>query len=70
MATLKQKRAAEQEVRELLETSGLPMPDDIEYGHECIRLLWEEQKVALVVDIDDYPNALTDDEVIDGEEED
>ena len=52
MATLKQKIAAEQKVRELLETYEVEEPDAIEYGFGCIRLFWEEPKVCLVVDID------------------
>ena len=52
MATLKQKIQAEAKVRELLRESGLPDPDGVEYGHRCIRLFFEQPKVALVVDID------------------
>lgn len=40
-------------MRELLRENGLPEPDGVEYGHGCIRLFFEEPKVALVVDIDD-----------------
>lgn len=53
MATLKQKIRAEATMRELLRENGLPEPDGVEYGHGCIRLFFEEPKVALVVDIDD-----------------
>ncbi len=53
MATLKQKIRAEQRIRELLEQEGLPEPDDVEYGHGCIRLFFDQPKVALVIDIDD-----------------
>ncbi|MBV9309191.1 MAG: hypothetical protein JOZ73_00055 [Solirubrobacterales bacterium] len=52
MATLKQKIAAEEHVRELLARENLPAPDRIEYGFTCIRLFWDRPKVALVVDID------------------
>ena len=55
MATLEQKIRAEVRVRELIETEGLPEPDEIEYGHTCIRLRWHESKVVLVVDIDPLP---------------
>lgn len=55
MATLKQKVAAEQRIRELIETEGLPEPSRIEYGYTCIRLFWEESKVVLVIDIDEPP---------------
>lgn len=53
MATLKQKIRAEVAMRELLRKNGLPEPDGVEYGHGCIRLFFNEPKVALVVDIDD-----------------
>jgi hypothetical protein len=52
MATLEQKIRAEATMRELLRDNGLPEPDGVEYGHGCIRLFFEEPKVALVVDID------------------
>ncbi len=55
MATLKQKIAAEQHARMMLEDSGLPPPDTVEYGYTCIRLFWEESKVVLIVDIDEPP---------------
>jgi hypothetical protein len=41
----------ERKVRELLKGSELPPPDRIEYGHQCIRLFWNEPRVALVVDL-------------------
>ena len=55
MATLKEKIRAETKVRELIESEGLPEPDEIEYGYTCIRLLWHRSKVALIVDIDPPP---------------
>ena len=55
MATLRQKIGAEVKVRELIEEGGLPEPDEIEYGHTCIRLFWHEPKLVLVVDIDPLP---------------
>lgn len=57
MATIKQKIEAEQRVRELVEREGLPLPDRVEYGHTCIWLLWEEQQVAVRVDIDEFADA-------------
>lgn len=56
MATLREKRAAEQHARALLENHGLPQPDEVEYGDTCVRLLWREEQVALVVDIDEPPD--------------
>jgi hypothetical protein len=52
VATLAQKIKAETMVREMIAENGLPEPDDIEYGFTCIRVLWSDPKVALVVDID------------------
>ncbi len=52
MATLAQKIEAETRMRELLEESGLPQPDHVEYGFTCIRLFFEETKTVVVVDID------------------
>ncbi len=54
MATLRQKIAAEQKVRELLKNGDVPAPDRIEYGFTCIRVYWFEPKVVLVVDIDEF----------------
>jgi hypothetical protein len=53
MANLEQKILAEVKMRELLRENGLPEPDGVEYGHGCIRLFFDEPKVAVVVDIDD-----------------
>ena len=55
MATLKQKIEAEAAGRKLLEEGGIPQPDGVEYGHTCIRFLWNEQKVAVVIEIDEPP---------------
>ena len=52
VATLRQKIAAEEHVRELLERENVQAPDRIEYGEACIRLFWDGPKLALVVDID------------------
>ena len=55
MATLEQKIAAERDALNMLEQNGLPEPDDVEYGHTCIRLIWWEPKAALIVQIDPPP---------------
>ena len=62
MATLQEKIAAERSAREMLERDDLPQPDWIEYGYTCIRLIWEEPKVVLVVQIDEPPEGFEDDE--------
>jgi len=40
-------------MRELLESGGLPAPDRIEYGEECIRLFFKETRTVVVIDLDD-----------------
>lgn len=55
MATLQEKIKAERAGRAMLERGGLPQPDHVEYGYTCIRFLWDEQKVALVIEIDKPP---------------
>lgn len=55
MATLEEKIKAELLLRSMVTNEGLPEPDHIEYGHTCIRAIWTESKVALVIDIDDIP---------------
>jgi hypothetical protein len=62
MTNLQEKIAAELKVRELLEREGIPPADRVEYGHSCIRLFWDAQKVALVVDIDEF--AHTDEDLL------
>ena len=52
MAPLAQKVDAERRMRELLESDGLPQPDEIEYGEECIRLFFYESKLVVIVDLD------------------
>ena len=52
MAPLDRKIDAERRVRELLESSGLPQPDVVEYGYECVRLFFNEPKVVVIVDLD------------------
>jgi hypothetical protein len=59
MATLAQKIKCEQKVRAMIESSGLPEPDEIEYGYTCIWVIWEEPKLALRIDIDTDPETAT-----------
>jgi hypothetical protein len=58
MATLAQKVEAEEKMRRLLADNGMPEPDEVQYGHTCIRLLWHDQKAVVVVDIDEPPPGL------------
>jgi hypothetical protein len=53
MATLAQKIETENRMRELLEDSGLPQPDHVEYGYTCIRLFFNQTKQVVVIDIDE-----------------
>jgi hypothetical protein len=55
MATQAQKIEAENRMRELLEDSGLPQPDHVEYGYTCIRLFFNQTKQVVVIDIDEPP---------------
>jgi hypothetical protein len=54
MATLAQKIETEMRMRKLLEDSGTPQPDHVEYGYGCIRFFYEASKTVVVIDIDDY----------------
>jgi hypothetical protein len=53
MATQAQKIEAEKKMRGLLEESGLPQPDHVEYGYTCIRLFFNQTKQVVVIDIDE-----------------
>lgn len=55
MATLQQKIEAERETRAMLIDNDLQQPDEVEYGHTCIRLLWHDPKAVVIVQIDEPP---------------
>ena len=57
MATLAQKMEPEKRMRGLLEESGLPQPDHVEYGFTCIRLFFDSTKQVVVIDIDEPEDA-------------
>lgn len=38
----------------LLREYGLPWPDEVQHGERCVRFLWHDRKVAVVVDLDDF----------------
>lgn len=44
---------AERKMREMLAGVGLPMPDEVQYRDNDIRLLWHERKVAVVIDLEE-----------------
>jgi hypothetical protein len=55
MASLAEKIDCERQARDFLEENGLPQPDAVEYGYTCIRLIFHDPKVVLVIDIDEPP---------------
>lgn len=38
----------------LMEDSGLPLPDEVQYGTDCVRFLWLDRKVAVVIDLENF----------------
>lgn len=55
MHTSPRHRAAERRFRELLESNGMGAPDRVEYDAEELVFFWEEQKLAVVVELGDMP---------------
>ena len=51
--------AAERAMRELLSGEGLPQPDEVEYREASIVLLWHETKLAVVVDLEEGGQEVT-----------
>lgn len=54
MAPIDQKRLVERRMLALLEDSGLPLPDEVEYGTDCVRFLWLDRKLAVIVDLQEF----------------
>jgi hypothetical protein len=54
MAPIDQKQRAERRMLRLLDDFGLPQPDEVQYGEDCVRFLWHDRKVAVVVDLEDF----------------
>ena len=46
-------RAAERRFRQLLEDNGLEAPDRVEYDADELVCFWEEQKLAVVVELEE-----------------
>ena len=55
MAITSEHEAAERAMRELLETEGLPQPDEVDYRETSILLLWHATKLAVVIDLEEGP---------------
>jgi len=53
--TLRAKIEAERRLRELLTAEGLPQPDEVEYGHACVRFFFHESKACVIVDLEPDP---------------
>jgi hypothetical protein len=51
MTTIDDLHAAENNMRELLETNGLSQPDDVEYRETSLVFLWHDTKAAVVIDL-------------------
>jgi hypothetical protein len=51
-APLKEKIETEHRMRQLLLSEGMPQPDEVEYGHSCVRFLFNDPKVCVVIDLD------------------
>jgi hypothetical protein len=60
MAPTSQHLAAEHSFRELLADNDLPPPDHVEYDDASVVFLWRENKLAVVIDLDEpqQPRAL------------
>ena len=54
MAPIDQKQRAERRMLDLLSDSGLPLPDAVEYDVGCVRFLWHDRKVAVVIELEDF----------------
>jgi len=54
MAPIDQKQQAERRMLQLIEDSGLPMPDEVRYGERCVEFWWLDRKVVVVVDLEDF----------------
>jgi hypothetical protein len=53
MAQIDRMQLVERRFMALMEDSGLPLPDEVEYGTACVRFLWLDRKVAVVVDLEE-----------------
>jgi hypothetical protein len=56
MATEPTHQDVEQRFRDLIAEAGLPDPDDVAYESRSVVFLWNEEKVAVAVDLDVTPS--------------
>lgn len=54
MAPIDEKQRIERRMLRLVREYGLPAPDEVQHGERCVRFLWHDRKVAVVVDLDDF----------------
>lgn len=52
MAPIDHKQLVERRFKALMEDSGLPQPDEVEYGTDCVRFLWPDRKLVVIVDLE------------------
>lgn len=53
MQPIDRRELAERRMLALLEDSGLPLPDEVQHGTDCVRFLWLDRRVAVVVELDE-----------------
>lgn len=58
MANLKRFQAVERDFAKVAAKAGLPEPDEVNYRDEAdeVEFIWHEQKLCVVVELDDYSN--------------
>jgi hypothetical protein len=55
MTPLAQLQAVERSMRELLENTALPPPDEVEYREDSLLFRWRERKLAVVIECGEPP---------------
>ena len=56
MASMDRREQCERRMMALLEDSGLPLPDEVDlfYEENSVLFMWSDQKVAVIVELDDF----------------
>lgn len=62
MAQIDLKQRAKLRFLGLIEDSGLPLPDEVEYGERCVRFAWTDAKVVVLVGLDEFSDRDANDE--------